>query len=569
MEHETETLQHYFKPVEFRAKVRKIISESKLNEDKYVLVSFDFDNFNFINDLFSYELGNKTLELMTINFSKELGENEIFTRIHADHFAFLLKAQEKNILLERFARVSDFKHIMNKILPIHYSLICSAGVVYIDEKDESIASYMDKANYARKQAKKCLVNQCLFYDHTMEETLEWRKTVTLMMEASFSKREFEMYLQPKIEIQSNKIVGSEALVRWNNCRFGLIYPERFIPIFEQNGFVKQLDFYMLEQACIFIEKANEYGIKPLPISVNFSKLHLRTKDFVEHIYRVVNQHHVSPSLIEIEFTENVYLEDIHELVEIISNLKHLGFKVALDDFGSAYSSLNYLKELPIDVIKMDKEFLNTTGNGERGRMIISKIIDLIKSLQMVCVMEGVETQEQIDFLSKTNCDIAQGFLYSEAISIKAFVEFVKNGSTIESVENNVPIEKEELNMDTIREENWELYSLGKHVDIGLIKAYIEKDEKIQYINDRALAYFGYSRKEFSDLFNNRIQSIIYPKDDDMFHNQLKHLAKKNEPLAFHCRTIRKDSKIITFMVRASCLIDSNGDVIGIFAFYED
>ncbi|MEG0361355.1 MAG: GGDEF domain-containing phosphodiesterase [Longicatena sp.] len=427
------TLPYYLESEEFYVRARKLIDKSTKEHIKYYLVSFDFDNFNYINDLFSYETGDLVLTKMMEHFSLHLQNDEIFSRFHADHFTFLLKRTTQKAMMKRFATITDLKDIMIDILPIHYSLVSSSGIVCVCDDKESVASYLDKANFARKLAKGTQVNEILFYDNKMEEEIKWRKAITLMMESALINNEFKMYLQPKLLINTNQIIGSEALVRWENPKLGMIFPDRFIPIFEQNGFIKQIDFYMLEQACIFIDNSIENGIVPLPISVNFSKVHVYNKGFVPHIYEIVHQHNIDPEMIEIEFTENVYLQDFEEIVKITKALKELGFKVALDDFGSAYSSLNCLKELAIDVIKIDKAFLSTSANSERGRLIITKVVELIKSLHMISVMEGVETQEQLDFLKDMGCDIGQGYLYSKAISANEYIAFVKNGNPIQDL----------------------------------------------------------------------------------------------------------------------------------------
>ncbi|MEG0368189.1 MAG: EAL domain-containing protein, partial [Coprobacillus sp.] len=363
----------------------------------------------------------------------------------------------------------------------------------------------------------------------------------------------------------------EALVRWETTKYGMIYPDRFIPIFEQNGFITHIDFYILEKACIFIKNSIKNGIVPLPIAVNFSRVHIPDEGFVEHVFQVVNHYGVSPNLIEIEFTESIYLKNAEALIEVISNLRYLGFSVALDDFGSAYSSLNYLKELPVDVIKIDKEFLSKTTKSNRGKMIIAKVVELIKSLKIVSVMEGVETQDELSFLAKIGCNVGQGYLFSKAIPTSDFITFVKQGKTLRNItsylehsfddincENNVP---QEFIMD-----NWELYTLGKNVDIGLMKGYLDDDYHVQYVNDRALEYLDLSRTEFREMYGNSIRAFTHPEDEDMLIHGMEKLKGGDESIPFKTRAIRKDGTIIVLQGRGSSTIDNQGNKIGIYAF---
>ncbi|MEG1316009.1 MAG: EAL domain-containing protein [Oscillospiraceae bacterium] len=574
MENKQEALPHYLNSDDFYGLAKEMI-EAKKDGEELALVSLDFDNFNFINDLFSYEVGDKVLQKITEHFSASMNGREAFTRLHADHFVFWTWAKETADIIKRFCDMTDMKQALSTILPPHYNLVSSGGIVFLTDGDNSLSALLDKANFARKQAKGNHVNTFLYYDEKMSDELEWRKAITLMMESALTENEFEMYLQPKVLIQTGQIVGAEALARWNSKKYGMIYPDRFIPILEQNGFVKELDFFMLEQACIFIKQSIKEGMPALPISVNFSKIHIRTRDFVDRVFHTVNQYCVPTRLIEIEFTENIYLDDFQTLVEITSALKYLGFKVALDDFGSAYSSLNYLKDLPLDVIKIDKAFLNSSENTDKGRIIIEKVVELIKSLRLAAVMEGVETGEQVDFLQKLSCDFGQGYYFAKPMPTAEYSNFIRNGSTITDIDGylsgkNQSNEKSYLDIipQEFQMDNWELYTLGQNIDMGLMKGYLDGGPTVQYINNKALEYFGYSRQEFREIFNNNVAAFTYPDDVGVVQSSAKRLAKTGKPLQFQLRAIRKDGKVIVLQGNASCVMDSQGRPVGIYAFQD-
>lgn len=568
-------LPHYSSAQDFNARAKKIFEATDAADKAFALVSIDCDNFNFVNDLFSFEIGDAVLQGIMKHFSKFLTDTECFTRLHADHFVFFVDMKHEPNMVERFCKMAEVKDALADILPPHYSLVFSGGIVPISEYGESYTVWLDKAIFARKQAKGNHANTMLIYDKKMGEELQWKKTITLMMESALRDQEFEMYLQPKVLIKTGQIVGAEALVRWNSKEHGLIYPGRFIPILEQNGFIKQLDFFMLEQACLFLKKQREAGKEMLPISINFSKMHLRSAGFVEKVFYTVNRHAISTNLIEIEVTENIYLGDFEALIEVASALKCLGFKVSLDDFGSAYSSLNYLKDLPLDVVKIDKGFLNATENTDRGNVIIAKMIELIKSLRLIPIMEGVETEEQVDFLQKLGCDLGQGYYYAKPMPASEYTKFVKGSTTLDNIEQYLlgqqnsndrsytQIIPQEFQMD-----NWELYTLGKNIDMGLMKGYLDGDATVQYVNDKALEYLGYTRQEFREIFKNSIVEFTHPDDAHLVHQNTKRLIENGRPLQFQARALRKDGKVIVLQGRSSCVLDSQGRPIGIYAFQD-
>lgn len=566
---------NYLSPDDFYQESKIRISESVETHRPISIGTLDIDHFNYINDLFGYETGDLILKRLTKYFSETLGEEHIFSRIHADIFVFCLSFSDYAEAAQYFTRLTDWHILLQDILPPHYSLNASGGIITVHEDTAPISALLDKANYARKKAKGVIGNSFRFYDERMSEELQWQKVVTFSMEVALDNGEFEMYLQPKVLIKSSQVVGAEALVRWRSPEHGLIPPDRFIPILEQNGFVRQLDFFMLEEACRFLQNSKENGIPQIPISVNFSKMHLSTEHLVEQIFQTVNRMGIETKLIEIEFTESLSVESFEKLVEVVTDLKLLGFKVSLDDFGSAYSSLNCLKELPIDIIKIDKAFLNSSSNSEKGKMIIAKMVELIKSLRMLSVMEGVETADQVEFLKRLSCDFGQGYYYARPMPSPDYVNYLKEGDFVEDIQEYLteqPKEYDKSYLHVIPQEfqmdNWELYTLGKNIDMGLMKGYLDGEATVQYVNDRALEYLGYTRQEFREVFHNSIVAFTHPDDAATVQKNAEQLITTGKPLKFQTRAIRKDGKIIILQGRSSCVIDEKGRPVGIYAFQD-
>lgn len=543
--------------------------------ETFAVVSIDIDDFNYINDLFGYEAGDKTLECLREHFESHLENGEFFTNSHNDNFLFCINVTDISAINQRFIAITTCRQKLDGVLPKEYSLIISGGAIIASDMQTTVNSLVDKANLMRKRAKGNDVSTLRIYDEKVDEEIKWQKLITYMMESALNNREIQMYLQPKALISSGEIIGAEALARWVSPQHGMIYPDKFIPIMERTGFIRRMDFFMLDEACCYLARCQREGKPALPISVNFSKSHLNTENLVERIFKTVNSRGVSTRLIEIEFTESLSSERIDLLANIISDLKLLGFKVSLDDFGNAYSSLICLKDLPIDIIKIDKGFLDSVTNNDKGQMILAKMVELIKSLRMLSVAEGVEEEKQLEFLQKLSCDIGQGYYYAKPMPQTEYESFIESSSILSNIEQYMAQqlkEKDKSFLQVIPQEfqmdNWELYTLGKNIDMGLMKGFLDGEATVQYVNDRALEYLGYTRQEFRDIFNNSIVAFTHPDDAATVQKNAEQLVATGKPLKFQTRAIRKDGQVIILQGRSSCVIDSQGRPVGIYAFQD-
>lgn len=236
-----------------------------------------------------------------------------------------------------------------------------------------------------------------------------------------------MYLQPKVDVNTGKISGAEALVRWKHPIRGLRVPATFLDLFESNGFITKLDLYMWEEACKYLVKLREQGID-LPISVNISRIHIHNTDLVPTLLGLVEKYQLEPRMLELEITENLFIDDVTELFKQMNRLKEAGFVIQMDDFGSGYSSLNMLRKAPVDVLKIDRFFLDEIMSTERGKIIVETSVRMAKQLGLIVVAEGVETKEQLEFLRGVNCDTAQGFYFSKPVPVDEFEALLQNGT---------------------------------------------------------------------------------------------------------------------------------------------
>lgn len=543
--------------------------------EKYAMVVMDIDNFNYINEFYGFESGDELLHLAEKHFGSCVHADERVFRYHSDIFVFIVNRTDEAALTARFLEIADSMKGKVGFLPESYKIVYSIGM-YFPKSSDSVDYIYDCANYARKKAKGDHQTLVRIFNSVMQEEQIWKKQVTFSFERALENSELEAYLQPKVLLKTGKTVGAEALVRWNSPQHGLIYPDKFIPILEQNRLVIKLDLYMLDKVCAMLADCIEQHIVVVPISVNFSRHHIRDKHFVEKIYNIVNRHHVPTYLIEIEFTEYAVHENLQEFIELISEIKQLGFRVSLDDFGQAYSSLNCLKDLMVDSIKIDRGFLQTTVQTERGKIIIAKIVGMIKSLDLVCIMEGVETKEQVEFLNMLNCDIGQGYYFAKPMPISQYIHYLTDrpveykyndclepeGGQCEkldcAVSNSVPRE--------IMLDSWDLYNMCKSFDIGLIKASMDSEVTIQFINDKALEFLGYTKEQLRTELHNSFAAVLHPDESANLQKNTGMIIAATTPIDYHTRAVRRDGKVIDLKGRATCVLDKKDKPLGIFVF---
>ncbi len=401
---------------------------------KYAYVTFDVDNFKYINEMFGYEYGNRILIHIANVLQHFTDEHELVARISADNFAMLLENPgTKEELSKKIKRI--FEMIVEYREPEEELNLCSlkfsCGVYEIDEIRD-INKIRANANLARAESKKRILDEIVFYDENLKTRRIEERELEFDAEYALENGEFLVYFQPKYDVTSEKIIGAEALVRWNHSTRGMLSPGLFIPVFESNGFIIRLDMYVLEKVCELIEAWLEAGIPPVCISVNLSRTHLYERDLVERLVSIVKKHNVPPEYIEFELTESAFYEETDRLLRVMEEIKKAGFRLSMDDFGSGYSSLNLLRRLPVDVLKLDRVFLEDCDEAEdgiRGKRIVMHVISMAKDLEMEVLAEGVETEGQKDFLQEAKCDMIQGYYYARPMPVKDF-EALYNEQTV-------------------------------------------------------------------------------------------------------------------------------------------
>lgn len=396
----------------------------------YALVSADIRQFKLINDAFGSQDGNRTLRFVYRCIEAGLQPGEFVCRIAADTFNLLLRnAPEAEVA----ARLAGFAHAVNAHnngLEQKYYLPLCAGVYVVTDPSLDLITIQDRANVARKQVKRRPDSRlCAYCYYTDQERLRMlrEKEIDNRKEGALQNHEFVVYLQPKVSLEDGTVAGAEALVRWCDPVHGMVSPGEFIPAFEKNGFIVKLDRYVFEEVCRLLRRWIDMGKAPVPISVNLSRRHLDDPHFLDAYAAIFQKYGLPPKLIEIELTETLVLENLDALIRVIGEIHKLGFTCSLDDFGSGYSSLNILKDVPADVLKLDRAFFEGDMGDSRTRYIVESVLDLAKRLHMRTVSEGVETVPQVRFLADAKCDMVQGFAFARPMPAAEFEKLAFDG----------------------------------------------------------------------------------------------------------------------------------------------
>lgn len=408
----------------FKIDTRQIV---KQNPDvKFVIVKFDILNFKMINEMFGFSTGDVVVKYIanTLQRIRDIDGRDFafFCRVNADEFLMFDEFDTIEDLDGRTKFLDDlFSLEMSQILNYH-KITFRFGRYFFDKGEVDIAGAIEKANIAHRLSKLNKQIQTCNYDSSFKKRVIHETEVENSMEGALLNNEFCVYLQPKYELKTETVVGAEALVRWKKSDGTIVPPGDFIPLFERNGFITNLDIYMFSQVCKIISSWIENGLPVVTISVNFSRLHLSNNHFVHELVQIASRYNVPTKYIEIELTETVIFDNEYVFGNLLFELHKAGFTLSMDDFGTGYSSLGLLKNLAVDVIKIDKGFLTDVKYESRSRVVLESILQMAKKLEIHTVAEGVETKEHIDLLKEIGCDIVQGYYYSKPFPADEFFD---------------------------------------------------------------------------------------------------------------------------------------------------
>lgn len=415
---------------------KKILCRISNSRNTYAMVNLHLDRYQDFCACYGGKAGEELLENIIGFLQSKVGRGEIFARFAQADFGLLLKCESKEQCEKRLRNMlAELKGIRkDKKLSFHAGLYMIEPLNSQKGSRKKYKRQMDVdqvyhyANAARQSIMGKEGQYIGIFDQQILEEQMWKRKVEDTMESALLNQEFQIYLQPKYSPLSEKLVGAEALVRWLSPTDGLIAPGRFIPIFEENGFITQLDDYMISGVAKLQSEWKLQGKKVIPVSVNVSRANFTRENLAEHICSLVDGYGADHGKIELEVTESAFFGDKDMLQKIIKELKMYGFPISMDDFGAGYSSLNSLKDLPIDVLKLDMEFFRGEDVEKRGEIVVKETIQLAKNLNMKIVAEGIERKDQVEFLAEQGCDMIQGFYFAKPMPVQEFDERVLRDS---------------------------------------------------------------------------------------------------------------------------------------------
>ncbi len=395
----------------FALKSKEILRKRR-NNVQYAIVSLAFVRYRNYVLCHSVEAGEKKLRDIWKTISSSLDKNEICAHSSLAHFPILIKAATAADANARVDRIIKSLSVLSG----DHDFKFQAGVCMIDpkiRKDADIDLLYNNASSARATLETTDDTGIAFFDNKLVEDEKWIDLVTERQRDALEKEEFKVYYQPKFDPRTNELRGCEALIRWVSDDMGFVTPGQFIPIFEKSGFITEIDHYMLSHVARDQKSWLDEGRKCVPVSVNVSRAHFAETNLAEQIKEIIDREGAPHNLIEIELTESAFFDDTKQMLKTIKKLKSYGFLVSMDDFGSGYSSLNSLKDMPLDILKLDAGFFSGDKHNERAEIVVAETLQLAKKLNMTTVAEGVDYQSQVDFLAAEGCDMIQGYFYSK------------------------------------------------------------------------------------------------------------------------------------------------------------
>lgn len=412
--------------------LRKLEKEiENIGDDRIIIVYTDIKHFKYINDTYGYKVGDSLLQDFVDEFAGKADIIICAARVYSDNFVVANRIPPDYCTNEEFRdliyQINQEREAKFREKYLNSRLQFCTGISVIDKNSRSLnaETAVSNANLARKVAKEMEQDSCVLFDQSMMEGIKREVEITSSIPKALAQRELQVYFQPKIDTETLEVIGAEALVRWQKPDGTFVYPDEFIPLIERSGQVVEVDYYVYREVFRFLANRLAEGKKVVPISVNVSRVHLQKMHILQYVKELFEEFPIPCSLVEFELTESIYLENTEKALELIAGLHKMGIKVSMDDFGSGYSSLNLLSKLPIDIIKLDKVFLKEGEMQENDRIIISCVVDMAKKLKITSLCEGVETQEQSNYLKTVGCQMQQGYYFSKPVPQMAFENLIE------------------------------------------------------------------------------------------------------------------------------------------------
>ena len=386
----------------------------------YIIQRFDIANFRYLNEAYGHLRADEILKACIDIYQEIYSERELCVRMDSDQFLTL--TINDNDVAERRKQYCERLNEYAQQGGITYPIQLRFGIYQIRKQDREIDVMIDRANVARKSIAESKTETIAYYTDSLMHDMRKLDKIESDMQNALETGEFKVFLQAKWDIVNDHVAGAEALVRWIKPDGNMVFPDEFIPVFEQNGFIEKLDFYMLETVCKRMEQVLKDGGTIYPVSVNQSRVLLHSPDYVDRIQGIFDKYQIPRQCVELEVTETSLADSREHMIGVLKQLKQEEVQLAMDDFGSGYSSLNLLKDMPFDVLKIDREFFSESLTSESSTLILQKIIEMADGLGMEVICEGVENEKQVELLRKIGCKRVQGYYYARPVPMEEYVK---------------------------------------------------------------------------------------------------------------------------------------------------
>ncbi|MBQ8281887.1 MAG: bifunctional diguanylate cyclase/phosphodiesterase [Lachnospiraceae bacterium] len=497
--------------------------EAGVAAGEYALVFLDVIRFKAINEIFGMTEGDRLLRHIADSILGAVKDEDMVCRLGSDRFIFFTHtsgSELKEMIEKIYASISEHG------LPIE--ITCNAGIYVTNGGSLAADSMIDRAVLAQSSIKGSYTVRYNFYTEAQRNVMLGEQEIVGMMATALAEKQFVVYYQPQYNHSTGMLVGAEALVRWKHPERGLISPGIFIPIFEKNGFITKLDLFVFEQVCEFLRKCIDRKFPVVPISTNFSRHDIFQPDFVESLEKIRGKYDVPARLLRVEITESAVMGSSQYTNEVVRKLHQHGYIVEMDDFGSGYSSLNVLKDIELDVIKLDMLFLYEQTESNRGGTILSSIIRMAKWLGMPVIAEGVETVGQADFLRSIGCDYIQGYLYSKPVPEEDYEKLI-SGSSVGATVPQMRLIDTFNACDFWDPKSQETLIFSNYVGGAAIFTYSEKDNKVEVlrVNQKYLQELCMNLSE-RDLIENDPMRFFDEQNKKIYIDMLKKAVETME-----------------------------------------
>ncbi|MCR5400548.1 MAG: GGDEF domain-containing phosphodiesterase [Treponema sp.] len=482
----------------------------KANRDKeYIICHFDIDRFKVFNELYGFSGGDKLLSIIGEEIKKRLKADECAGRIRADHFIICMK--KNNLNYDEFC--AYYSQYLSSHYPDFYFNV-RLGVFDIGNKEINVNLFIQNSHLALLSLKGDFSKKYAVYTEEMSSALKEEQELISDMVEALDNGDFKVWMQPQYDYSEDVLTGAEALVRWQHPKKGVIPPSKFVPVFEYNGFISKLDEYVWDKTCSLLKGWIDKGLNPVPVSVNISRRDINNKDVVSHFKSLLQKYSLTPKDLRLEITESAYMENPRLLISVVKDLQKAGFVVEMDDFGSGYSSLNTLKDVPVDVLKLDMKFIldenNNPVTSENGTSksgnILSSVVRMANWLRLPVIAEGIETKEQAEYLKSIGCFNMQGYYFAKPMPPEEYEKLLETIPVVQGEEVNSPAENEKP-LDFLDSSIQTTLLFNSFVGGAAIIEWTGATVEALRINDQYFEELGTTRADYSSIHQNLLNRM--------------------------------------------------------------